>query len=383
MSRARILGLPALFAALFFTTALAQEKKDPPAKAAPTTTPPAPDAKPVPTPPPDVKPVVPPAPDTKPVVPPIVEPKKVEPKASEPNPLGWKFKLNEPFYQEMTTKTSQTIKVQGLDTTQSQSQVFYFKWVPIKIDGDLCTLEQTIEGLKINIDIANSPVQYDSTQEKDTGATSALSDFFKALKLVKFTIVLNTKTMKVEKPVEGRKEFLDKLAPNNKDMKELLESVLTDESFKQMCDPTFGLLPADIKKPGDSWEVKQDLSLGGLGSFSNAYKLTWKKADDKNKDLQLISVDSMKVDYVKPTNANSKLPFKITGASLKGELKEPGDLKFNSAKGWLQEGKLNMKMSGDISIEVSGVNTKVELSQEQETKLQTAEKSLLPEPAKK
>ena len=38
----------------------------------------------------------------------------------------WKFEKDKPFYQEMTTKTQQDMKVMGMDVKQTQDQTFYF-----------------------------------------------------------------------------------------------------------------------------------------------------------------------------------------------------------------------------------------------------------------
>src|SRR5689334_9033495 len=84
------------------TTIVAQEKKEPPAPAKKAEGK-APDAK-----APDAK-----APDA-----------KAAPAGD--NPLAWKFVKDQPFWQEMTTKTIQNIRVQGLEVGQNQEQTFYF-----------------------------------------------------------------------------------------------------------------------------------------------------------------------------------------------------------------------------------------------------------------
>ena len=116
-----------------------------------------------------------------------------------------------PYYQEMTTHTIQNIKVQGLDVGQNQDQTFYFKFEPLKQEGDKWIVKQTIEGVKMKIDIAGSPVTYDSTNESPpAGTNTALSEFFKALKGSQFTLTIG-KDCTVEK-VEGREEFVKKLS---------------------------------------------------------------------------------------------------------------------------------------------------------------------------
>ncbi|MBO0698662.1 MAG: hypothetical protein J2P46_09725, partial [Zavarzinella sp.] len=108
------------------------------------------------------------------------------------NLLAWKFVKDQPFWQEMTTRTVQNIKVQGLEVGQNQEQTFYFKFEPLKQEGDKWIVKQTIEGVKMKIDIAGSPVSYDSTNESAAaGTNTALSEFFKALKGSQFILTIN------------------------------------------------------------------------------------------------------------------------------------------------------------------------------------------------
>ena len=89
----------------------------------------------------------------------------------------------------------------------------------------------------MKIDIAGSPVSYDSTNEAAAGGTNtALSEFFKALKGSQFTLTIG-KDCTVEK-VEGREEFVKKLTSANKQLEQLLNKILGEEAMKQMADPT-------------------------------------------------------------------------------------------------------------------------------------------------
>jgi hypothetical protein len=75
------------------------------------------------------------------------------------------------FYQTMTTTTNQTMKVMGTDVTQNQEQTFYFSWTPIEdVKDNKVKIKQKIIGLKMNIDIGGSKINYDSTT-KDNPAT--------------------------------------------------------------------------------------------------------------------------------------------------------------------------------------------------------------------
>src|SRR5438552_2416428 len=84
----------------------------------------------------------------------------------------------EPFYQEMSSETTQNMKVAGSDIKNVQKQTFYFSWTPVEQDKDgNWVLKQKIEGVKMNIEISGSPpIAYDSTKEGTS--SSPLSEFF-------------------------------------------------------------------------------------------------------------------------------------------------------------------------------------------------------------
>jgi hypothetical protein len=370
--RLRYLAIFGLFAAVV-ATAVAQEKKDPPKDPKDTKVETKKDPKDSKT----ADPKDPKAVDPK-------DPKAVDPKTPkvETSALAWKFEVNKPFYQQMTTTTEQNIKVMGLDVVQKQDQTFYFKWTPIELDKDgNWKIEQKIEGIKMKIDIAGNPVQFDSTQENPPGgANTALSEFFKALKDSKFTLTLNTKTFKVDK-VDGRKEFIDKLSTANQQLQPLLTKILSEDALKQMADPTFGMLPPPGKKVGDEWETTSTLSLGPIGTYTNKYKYKWLPQDGKNKDLEIITVD-VSLTYAAPTDSDPALPFKIKAANLvtKKEDAPNGKITFNSKLGRLQTSDIKINLSGTLTIEIGGNSTLVELTQNQTTSVVTGDESFVPKP---
>ncbi len=386
MLRTRYIAVFGLLAVFVVATAYAQEKKDPPAE-------PAKDAKKVDAPkdPPadagkDKK--TEPAKDAKESAKDAKEPAKdaKEPAKdvkTEPNGLAWRFTVDKPFYQMMDTSTEQSINVMGLDVTQKQKQTFYFKFTPKKQDGDKWVIEQKIEGIKMSIDIAGNPVSFDSTQENPAGgANTGLADFFKGLKDSTFMLTLNTKTMKVES-VAGREEFLKRLSGANPQLEPLLKKILTDDALKQMADPTFGFLPPTPKKVGESWEVTTTLPLGPLGTYTNKYKLTYKGPEKDKSDLDVITVETT-LSYAPPAATDtdtSSLPFKIKESKLvTKDSKEPGKILFNRKLGRIESASFSLYLSGTLGIEIGGNSTTVNLTQNQTTKVETKDESLLPMP---
>src|SRR5438876_7015317 len=121
--------------------------------------------------------------------------------------LEWTFEKDKPFYQEMNTKTKQTMKIMAMDNiTQNQDQTFIFSWTPDEQDKDKnWIITQKIEGVKMDIEIGGNKITYDSTNP--TASTgNPLADFFKALVGSQFKLTISP-DMKVTK-IEGRDAFI-------------------------------------------------------------------------------------------------------------------------------------------------------------------------------
>jgi hypothetical protein len=290
-------------------------------------------------------------------------------RAQTPVDLKWKFEKGKPFYQEMTTDTTQNMTVMGQKITQVQKVTFFLSWTPVDKDKDgNWTVKQKIDGMKMEIEIGGNKIPFDST--KDTGATNPLSDFFKALVGSEFTLTID-KDMKITK-IEGRDEFLKKLIKENQAMEPLLKTILSDEALKQLSDPAFAVVPDKAVKKGDSWEKSATLNMGPIGSFETKYKYTYDGPDEKK--LQKIKVDST-LKYVPPgPNAGSQLPFKILKADLNSK-ESKGDILFDSEKGRVGASNMTMKLAGTLTIEIGGMASDVTLDQTQTTTVKTTDEN--------
>jgi hypothetical protein len=293
--------------------------------------------------------------------------------------LKWEFQKNKPFYQEMETTTKQTMKVMGMEVTQNQTQKFTFSWNPIEQDKDKnWIIEQEIVAVKMDIEIGGNKIQYDSTKDA-SGVGNPLGDFFKALIGSKFKITLSPE-MKVIK-IEGRDDFINKLTKANPQMEGLLKQILGDEALKQMADPAFAALPDKPVKKADTWNKKSTLSMGPIGTYNTSYKYTYEGKDGK---LDKIKVDTT-LDYVPPgPNSSTALPFKITDKGTKLESKKAnGTIWFDNEKHRLDHSEMNMVLEGTLTIDISGMASAVNLTQDQKTTVKTTDTNPVkaPEPA--
>jgi RNA polymerase sigma factor (sigma-70 family) len=288
--------------------------------------------------------------------------------------LKWKFEEGKPFYQVMTTTTTQSMKVMNNDVKQQQKQTFYFRWTPVKMDNGKWILKQKILGVKMDIDIGVAPIQYDST--KAANADSPLSDFFKALVGAEFTVTLD-REHRVEK-IEGREEFVKKLMEANKQMTPLLDQILSEKALMEMVEPTFAVVTGEPVEKGKKWTKQTTLDMGPIGKYTNDYTYTYEGQD---KELDAIKVDT-KLTYGPPEKpeGHSGLPFKIRSADLKSK-SSTGMVWFNRKKGRVEKSTMDLELTGKLTIEIGGQKTEVELSQTQKTTVQTMDRNPL-QPAK-
>jgi hypothetical protein len=283
--------------------------------------------------------------------------------------LEWKLVKDKPFYQTMNTTTDQTMKVMGTDVTQKQDQTFYFSWTPTEDpkDGKL-KLRQKIIGLKMNIDIGGSKINYDSTvKDNPAGTNNPLNKFFDALNNVEFTVTLDTKANKVT-DISDPGEFVKKLSDQNPQMRPLLEKILSKQALIDMADPTFAALPGGKKKKGDTWDRSTTLDMGPIGKYETKYTYTFegpvdpKKADGDQK----ISVKST-LTYTPPDEkVAAGLPFKIKAAQLEGK-DSTGTVIYDPKAGMIKSSTLGLTLTGNLTIEIGQQSTAVDLTQKQAT----------------
>jgi hypothetical protein len=292
--------------------------------------------------------------------------------------LEWKaFKEGKTFYQEMTTITQQTMKVLTMTVVQQQSQTFYVSWTTEKAEGDTYVVKQKIIGVKMHIEIGGNKIEYDSTAKKDKEPTNPLTDFFKALVDQEFTLKINKSDLKVTE-VKGRDEFITKLSKANPQLKPLLEAILSKEALEQMADPVFAAIPPKGEVPkSKTWPRKSELNMGPIGKYTTNYTFTLK---DTVKDIATIDVKT-DLTYKAPDKSEKTegLPFRIVEATLKGENPKDklGTIRFNVKEGRIESSDMEMTLNGDISIEIAGQTTKVNLKQTQKSSLKTMDKNPL------
>ena len=285
--------------------------------------------------------------------------------------LEWKLPKGKTFFQTMSTTTTQNMKVQGSDVVQKQDQTFFFKWevTDVNKDKNTVTLKQKIIGLKMNIDIGGSKINYDSTA-KDTNTNNPLNKFFEALNDTEFTLTLNTKDMKVTN-IEGHDAFVKKLTEANQQMKPLLDKILSKQALQDMAEPLFAALPGTKVAKGKDWTRTATLDMGPIGKYTTKYTYTYDGPDKDKNDKISVKTD---LKYTPPTDKEATgLPFKIKDAKLEGK-DATGTIIYDPKNGWVKSSEMNLTLNGSLTIEIGQQSTTVDLTQDQKTTITTSDK---------
>jgi hypothetical protein len=285
--------------------------------------------------------------------------------------LALKFEKGKTFYQKMTSETNQTMKVMGMDVDQKQVQTFVFSWTPVRQEADKSwVVRQRIEAVQVDMEVAGNKISFDSV--KGGGDDNPLRDVFKGMVGCEFTMTISPR-LKITK-VEGREEFVKRLAETKEELKPLLDQMLSEDALKQMADPAFAAVPDKEVKKGDSWTRASKLSLGALGNYETKSTYTY-EGPGKEANIEKISA-KIEMTYKPADNDAGGLPFKVTNADLKSS-DAVGTIEFRRDKGRIERSEMKTTIKGKITIEVAGTANEVELSQTQTTTVTTSDENPL------
>ena len=234
-------------------------------------------------------------------------------------------------------------------------------------------MEQKIEYVDMNIPIGSTTIAYNSGLKDQP--KNPMTEFFDSLMNLTLTLYIDKSTLKVTK-VEGRDKFVDKLGESHPQMKNLLKSILGDDAIKQMSEQTWAAIPSKPVKKGQTWANESDLNLGASGTYKNKYTYTFDGAEDR---LEKISVVPS-VSYVAAKDKGAKdESCRSTSRAIRYSRAwrdRTRQARFTSMRKKAASAKSSMKMKveGTVVVAIGGTDTRIALSQTQNSDLTTADK---------
>jgi len=264
-------------------------------------------------------------------------------------PLNWKLKEGDVLFNKTSVDMDQTVEGMGQKIDQKINMKTVLKFKVKSAKEGATVVEMTYVENKIDA----------------TGLPGI--NFGDKLKNVSFTATLNDK-MEVTK-LEGYDKFVDALGGEDEEQKKLMKAMMPETAIRQMLSQTFVIGPGKPVAVGDTWNRKTAVALGPLGNveMKEAFKRDAVKGD--------IAAISQKADRTfKAGDGDAGLPFKITKADLKAD-KFNATHKFDTKLGRMTESKVDLEMSGDMTISVAGNSIDAKLSQKMKTTTEITEKN--------
>jgi hypothetical protein len=290
------------------------------------------------------------------------------PVAAQDADLRWRLAKGQTFYQSVTTVTRQVMTIDRNRVEQKQNQTFHFRWTPLDDPNDgLVELEQTIIGLKMDLDAGGSKVTYDSLNPP-AGGGKPIDKFFAAMVGGRYTLTVDLNRREVT-GIKGAEEFIGTIVKANPQMKPLLEKILSERALREMVQPTFAALPGRRVPrgggPGAAWTIKSDLDMGPIGRYATTYTYGYDGPDDRT-GLERIRIKT-DLKYTPPDpNAPAQLPFRVKAAKLDAK-DAGGTVLYDPAAGRIARHEMGLTLVGELTIEIKENATTVGLEQTQKT----------------
>jgi len=257
--------------------------------------------------------------------------------------IQWKLKDGDVFYNKSSMTMDQTIELMGQKVDQKMVIKTVLKFKVKSVKEGTTVVEMTY--LQMSVDAGGLP-----------GSNAADN-----LKNVTFTATLNEK-MQVSK-LEGYDKFLDALSNGDEVQRKTMKAMMPQAAVKQMFSQTFLLGPGKPIAVGGNWDRKIAVAFGPIGNVETkeAFKL-----DSVKGDVATIAVKGDLTFKPGDEDGDAGLPFKISKADLKAD-KFAGTHTFDMKLGRVTESKVDMDMSGTMTIEVAGKSIDAKLSMKMKT----------------
>jgi RNA polymerase sigma factor (sigma-70 family) len=276
--------------------------------------------------------------------------------------LRWKLEKAKPFYQEIYTETDQQMEVMGQDVTQKQKQTFYLRWTPQgKNREGHWVVSQRVEGVKINVDIGGTTVQFDSTTGK-SNEPSPLGDFYKALVGAEFQLTVPPGPRGLK--IEGLNQFFRNLSSQHVHLR--TQSIA---DYNQMLALWFMAVPDQPVQVGDTWTRTSKFSVTALQGFDATYQYTYAGREG---ELDKIRVVCQLKYQLRDPGKSEGFPVSIKNVDLKTS-KGSGVIFFDRAKGRIVQSEMNLTLEGPMTMILDGKEAQVNLRQTQKTQVRTTD----------
>lgn len=264
-------------------------------------------------------------------------------RADEPVTLKWNLKEGETLFAKGVTNMDMAMSVLGMDVKMEMKMTGVQRYKILSVKQGETKIEMTILAMEMKMDAGGMQIP-------------GLGDVNDKLKGATVTAILND-DFEVKK-IEGRDKFIEKVAGDDKMMKQLFEAQFSEAALGQMVTQVFAFAPKKPIKVGETWNRTDKMPAAGIGEAEVKQKF---KLDSVKGDIANLTIDA-DMKFKQGDGGFPGLPegVKISKFDLKAD-KFTGSAKFDTKLGRLTESKQNMDLSGSISMSFGGQDIDVKM----------------------
>jgi hypothetical protein len=264
-------------------------------------------------------------------------------RADEPVALKWNLKEGETLFAKSVSDMDMTMGILGMDVEVKMKMTGVQRFKILSAKQGETKIEMTLLAMEMKMDAAGMELPgVGDLNDKVKGAsvTAVLNDEFEVTKL------------------EGHKKFIDKIAGDDKMLRQTLEAQFSEVGIGQMFTQVFAFAPKKPLKIGETWSRTDKAPAAGLGEVEVKQKF---KLDSVTGGIAKLSVDA----DMKFKQGDGKFPglpegVKISKFDMKAD-KFTGTATFDTKLGRLTENKQNMSMTGAMSMSFAGQDIDVKM----------------------
>jgi Family of unknown function (DUF6263) len=257
-------------------------------------------------------------------------------RADEPVALKWNLKEGETLFAKSVSDMDMIMNLLGNDVEVKIKMTGVQRFKVLSAKQGETKIEMTLLAMEMKMDAAGMelPGAGDLTDKvKGATVTAVLNDEFEVTKL------------------EGHKKFLDKIAGDDKVLRQTIEAQFSEVAVGQMFTQVFAFAPKKPLKIGETWTRTDKAPAAGLGEVEVKQKY---KLDSVKGDVAKLTVEA----DMKFKQGDGKFPglpdgVKISKFDMKAD-KFTGTATFDTKLGRLTESKQNMSLTGSMSMSFAG-----------------------------
>lgn len=271
------------------------------------------------------------------------------------------------YVTDVSNLAAQTLTIAGMEVkTESDSAIRFTVDVSKRDEQGRISQRTTIESVRSNLMLPGGNVTFDSKvnlAKSEIDQYAFIVDALKAMVGASFTVVVDTDNQFVG--VEGLADLVKPSLPQT--AQDILKAQFSEARLKKQHDQALAMFPDKPLKPGDAWDLTEDVDLGSGQILKVERRYEYVGTIERNgRTLDKISAPDKKIVSL-DVDANSTVPFKFGKTDLQVAMSE-GTILFDRQRGQAVDATRVMHIKGKLTLLIANMELPADLDLKIESK---------------